>query len=35
MKEEMSKAQPTEKKMMVVRLDWLTPHHGNTWDERP
>jgi hypothetical protein len=34
MKEEMSKAQPSEKMTMVVYLDWLTPYQGTAWDEQ-
>jgi hypothetical protein len=35
MKEELSKAQPSQWKIMVVRLDQLAPYQGTTRDERP
>jgi hypothetical protein len=34
-KEEMSKAQPSEKKIMVVHLDWLAQYQGPTRDKWP
>jgi hypothetical protein len=35
MKEETSKALPSEKMMMVVHLEQLAPYQGIAWDERP
>jgi hypothetical protein len=31
----MSKAQPSEEMMMMVRLDWLSPFQGTAQDEQP
>jgi hypothetical protein len=34
MKEEMSKAQPSEKMVMVVHLNRLAPYQRTAWDEQ-